>query len=82
MLPSVKTLYAKTHKRPGGPMDHFKNEMSIIEDADKGSATHKAAMRNYAKLEKARASQARGERIPTRHPQYGRNNNRQPYNSG
>ena len=31
---------AKTHKRPEGPMDHFKSEMFTIEDGDQGSATH------------------------------------------
>ena len=43
----------KTHKRPEGPIDHFKSEISTLEDADKGSATHRAAMENYANLEMA-----------------------------
>ena len=74
--------YTKTHKRPEGPMDHFKNEMSTIEDADKSFATHRAAMEKYAKLEQAKARQARGERSPAHHPQPGRYSNRQPFNSG
>ena len=78
----MRNDYAKTHKRPERPMNHIKNEMSTIEDADKGSATHRAAMENYAKLEQAKARQARGERPPARHPQQGRDNNRKPFNGG
>ena len=40
---SIHKVYAKTHKRPEGPIDHFKSEMPTLEDADKGSFTHSAA---------------------------------------
>ena len=78
----IRKEYTKTHKCPDGPIDHFKSEMSALEDADKGSATHRVAMEKYAKLEKARAVQVMGDRISARNTQHGRDNNCQPYNSG
>ena len=73
---TIRKNYVKTHKRPEGPLDMFKNEMS------KNSITYRAAMENYAKLEQTRACQARGERAPARHPQHGCDNNRQSFNGG
>ena len=35
----IRKKYAKTRKRPEGPIDNFKSEMSTLEDADRGSVT-------------------------------------------
>ena len=56
--------YAKTHKQIKGPIDTFKSEMSTLEDADKGSATHQAAIANYRRQELEAKRKASGELRP------------------
>ena len=79
----IRKEYAKTHKRPEGPIDNFKSEMSILEDADRGSVTHQADLANYSKQE-AKAREAAGDirALSSRNTNRGRDNNRQPYNRG
>ena len=76
----IRTEYAKTHKRPEGPISHFRSEISTLEDADKGSVTHSAVMENYARQE-AKAREAGSGKVPARNTKLGRDrcdNNRQP----
>ena len=57
----LRTEYAKTHKQVLGPIDVFKSEISTLEDADRGSVTHQAALANYRKQEQRSRQEASGE---------------------
>ena len=61
---TLRKEYAKTYKRPVGPIDSFKSEMFTLEDANRGSVTYLVAMVNYARKEE-KAREARSE-IPAR----------------
>ena len=61
---TLRKEYAKTYKRPVGPIDSFKSEMFTLEDANRGSVTYLVAMVNYARKEE-KAREARDE-IPAR----------------
>ena len=39
--------YGKTHKHVVGPIDNFKSEITILDNADRGSITHQTALAKY-----------------------------------
>ena len=66
----MQMIYAQRHKRPEGPMDSFKSEMSSIEDSDHRSESYNNVLSQY-QLSVVRAkdrSEGRAPRPPKNKP--------------